>query len=433
MGGPNTGMLSIHTLRQDPDAIQQALRLRRVTDLDDALDRAFSLDTDRRAAIQQVEELRAARNQAGKAIGRAKEKEERERLINAQRAQAGEIDDLEARVRDLDTELLTVLAGFPNLVDQDTPEGDGAAGNVEIKRAGEPRAFAFEPQPHWELGQSLGVIDTDLAASMSGARMMLLRGAGARLQRALIGYFLDHHIDRGYTEIYCPVMVREEAMFAAGKLPKFGDTMFHDAEDDYWFIPTAEVPLTVMHRDAILDTADLPIKYVAHTPCFRREKVSAGRDVRGIKRLYQFEKVEMYQFTRPEDSGGVLEEMLAQAEELLQALGLTYRVLQLCSADLGFTATKAYDLEVWAPGAAEWLEVSTVSTCTDFQARRANIRYRPEGKSGTEFVHTLNGSGLALPRVIAALLETYQEEDGSVLLPEMLHHRLGFERMDAGG
>ena len=319
----------------------------------------------------------------------------------------------------------TLLAEIPNLVGDDTPDGDDEDANPVVRDWGSRRAFDFDPKPHWEIGEQLGIIDIERAAAMSGSRMYALRGAGARLQRALIGWFLDCHGESGYEECYVPAMVREDAMRASGQLPKFRDNLYRDEEEDYYFVPTAEVPLTNMHADEILSEDQLPIRYAAHTPCFRREKTSAGRDVRGIKRVHQFEKVEMYQFTTPETSAAALDEMLASAESLLQGLELEYRVLQICSGDIGFNASVSYDLEIWAPGAQEWLEVSSVSNCTDFQARRANIRYRPAEKKGTRFVHTLNGSGLALPRTIAALLENGQQEDGTVILPEVLASRMG--------
>ena len=284
--------------------------------------------------------------------------------------------------------------------------------------------FDFEPKPHWEIGEALGIVEFEAAATMAGARMYALRGKGAQMQRALVGYFLDTHESNGYTEMYLPAMVREESMWASGQLPKFRDNLYHDAEEDYWLIPTAEVPLTNLHRDAVLDEADLPLRYAAHTPCFRREKMSAGRDVRGMKRVHQFEKVEIYQFTTPEQSVGAHAEMLAAAESLLRELGLAYRVVQLSSGDLGFSAMVSFDLEVWSPGVGEWVEVSSISNCGTFQARRANVRVRgPERK--LEFVHTLNGSGLPTGRVLAAILEHYQEADGSVAVPEVLQHRMG--------
>ena len=415
-------MISAQMIREQAEVIRRSLERRRA---DAPVDDAIRVDEERRGVLVELEELRASRNTAGRAIGKAKDHEERQRLIAAQRDSASRIDELEDRLRDIEESLDVLLAEIPNIVDDDTPDGDDEEANVEVRAWGSRRAFEFEPRPHWEIGEQLGIIDIERAAAMSGSRMYALRGAGARLQRALIGWFLDCHQATGYEECYVPAMVREDAMRASGQLPKFRDNLYRDKEEDYYFVPTAEVPLTNMHADEILAEAQLPIRYAAHTPCFRREKTSAGRDVRGIKRVHQFEKVEMYQFTTPEQSASALDEMLASAESLLQGLELEYRVLQICSGDLGFNASVSYDLEIWAPGAQEWLEVSSVSNCTDFQARRANIRYRPEEGKGTRFVHTLNGSGLALPRTIAALLENGQQEDGSVILPDVLASRMG--------
>ena len=415
-------MLSIQTIRDHTDDVRRSLE-RRHTDA--PLDEVIDLDKQRRALLIDIEQLNAAKNAASKAIGAAKDPAERDRLIAEQRAAPQRLDGLNEQLRDVGQQLHDALSQIPNLVHPDTPDGPDEDSNVVLRTVGELPTFDFPPKPHWELGEALDLIDIDRAAAMSGTRMYMLRGLGAKLQRALIGHFLDAHSDNGYTEVYVPAMVREESMFASGQLPKFRDNLYHDAEADYWFIPTAEVPLTNIHRDEILDEDALPIRYAAHTPCFRREKVSAGRDVRGIKRVHQFEKVEMYQLTTPDQSSDALAEMLAQAETLLQDLGLTYRVLQICGGDLGFNAALSYDLEVWAPGANEWLEVSSISTCTDYQARRANIRYRPDDSKRTQFVHTLNGSGLALPRILAAILETYQNADGSVNVPDVISHRMG--------
>ena len=409
-------------IREETETIRRSLARRRA---EAPLDEAIKADEQRRGVLVELEELRAERNNAGRAIGTATDNDERQRLIAAQRDSAARIDELEEQLRATESSMTALLAEIPNVVGDETPDGDDEESNVAVREWGERRAFDFEPRPHWELGEQLGIIDIERAAAMSGSRMYALRGAGARLQRALIGWFLDCHGETGYEECYVPAMVREDAMRASGQLPKFRDNLYRDEEEDYYFVPTAEVPLTNMHADEILSEDQLPIRYAAHTPCFRREKTSAGRDVRGIKRVHQFEKVEMYQFTTPEDSASALEEMLASAESLLQGLELEYRVLQICSGDIGFSASVSYDLEIWAPGAREWLEVSSVSNCTDFQARRANIRYRPDEKKGTRFVHTLNGSGLALPRTIAALLENGQQEDGSVILPEVLASRMG--------
>lgn len=415
-------MISAQMIREETETIRRSLARRGA---EAPLDEAIEADEQRRGVLVELEELRAARNNAGRAIGKAKDNDERQRLIAAQRDSSARIDELEEQLRVVESSMNALLSEIPNVVGDETPDGDDEEANVVVREWGERRVFDFEPKPHWEIGEQLGIIDIERAAAMSGSRMYALRGAGARLQRALIGWFLDCHGEAGYEEWYVPAMVREDAMRASGQLPKFRDNLYRDEEEDYYFVPTAEVPLTNMHADEILSEDQLPIRYAAHTPCFRREKTSAGRDVRGIKRVHQFEKVEMYQFTAPEHSATALEEMLASAESLLQGLELEYRILQICSGDIGFSASVSYDLEIWAPGAQEWLEVSSVSNCTDFQARRANIRYRPEDKKGTRFVHTLNGSGLALPRTIAALLESGQQEDGTVILPEVLAARMG--------
>ena len=416
-------MISIQSLRDNRDDIERSLSRRGATA---PVGEAVEHEQRWRSILAELEALRAERNRAGKAIGKAGSDEERQRLIAAQRESAARIDQLEADLKETEAALNAVLAEFPNLVADETPDGADESANLVVRTVGSAPSFEYEPSPHWDLGDALQVIDTERAAEMSGSRMYLLRGKGARLQRALIGWFLDKLSAAGYEEYYLPAMVRETAMHASGQLPKFRDNLYRDAEEDYFMVPTAEVPLTNLHSDAILEEADLPLKYAAHTPCFRRERASAGRDVRGIKRVHQFEKVEMYQFTQPGQSADALDEMLAHSEALLSDLGLHYRVIQLCSGDLGFSAAITYDLEVWAPGAQEWLEVSSISNCTDFQARRAGVRYRPSEGSGTKFVHTLNGSALALPRTVAAILENGQTADGSVILPKVLHARCGF-------
>ena len=420
-------MIGIQQLREQRDEIERSLRLRRA---EAPVAEAAAAERRWRELLGEVEELRARRNQAGRAIGKAGDDDERQQLIAAQRETATRLDELEAELKRTESELNATLAEFPNLVGDATPDGDDESANVVLRTVGNAPSFDYEPLPHWDLGDRLAIIDTERAAEMSGSRMYLLRGKGARLQRALIGWFLDKLSAAGYEEYYLPAMVRETAMHASGQLPKFRDNLYRDAEEDYFMVPTAEVPLTNLHAGEILDESDLPRKYAAHTPCFRREKASAGRDVRGIKRVHQFEKVEMYQFTEPGQSAEALDEMLAHSEALLADLGLHYRVIQLCSGDLGFSAAITYDLEVWAPGAQEWLEVSSVSNCTDFQARRAGVRYRPEQGSGTRFVHTLNGSALALPRTIAAVLENGQQSDGSIILPKALHARCGFATIE---
>jgi len=315
----------------------------------------------------------------------------------------------------------SLLLELPNIPHPSVPLGRDESDNIAVRTWGEPREFSFKPLPHWELGDNLGIIDFHRGVKLSGTRFYVLKGLGAHLQRALISFMLDVHVEeQEYDEIYPPFMVRRECMVGSGNLPKFGDNLYHDDEDDFWFIPTAEVPLTNLHRDEALDANCLPLRYVAYTPCFRREKMAAGTDTRGIKRGHQFDKVELYKITKPENSDEELEKLVADAEKVCRKLAIPYRVMQLCSGDLGFAACKTYDIEMWAPGCAEWLEVSSCSNCSDFQARRANIRYRPEPGAKPRFVHTLNGSGLALPRVFIAVLENYQQADGTILLPEAL-------------
>ena len=341
----------------------------------------------------------------------------------------GIIDNLS---RSLESEINDLLLGIPNMPLDDVPEGADESANVVVRTEGETPRFDFDPLPHWELGERLSIIDFRRGAKMAGSRFFVLKGKGARLQRALIDWMLDTHTaEHGYTELYLPNVVTTESATANSNLPKFADTMYRDDEDDLWLLPTAEMAITNMHRDEILPPDTLPLQYVAHTPCFRREKAAAGRDTRGIKRVHQFEKVEMYRFVEPEKSADALQSILGQAEKICADLGIRYRLLELCTGDLGFQSAKTYDIEMWAPGCDEWLEVSSCSTCTDFQARRAAIRYRPKQGARPRFVHTLNGSGLALPRVIIAILENYQQADGSVVVPEVLRPYTGFDIIES--
>jgi seryl-tRNA synthetase len=330
------------------------------------------------------------------------------------------ISELDERLRLVEADQFAAQSTIPNIPDPRTPYGRNDEENVVIKTVGVPPKFNFEAKPHWDLGPELGIIDFEQGVKITGSRFYVLSGAGARLQRALIAFFLDLHSRQGYTEKYTPFMVKGETLFGAGQLPKFEDNLYKDHEEDLWMVPTAEVPLTGLHMNDILEEATLPRLYTAYTPCFRREKMSAGRDVRGIKRGHQFDKVEMYMFCRPEESNNLLEKMRQDAEETCQQLGFTYRVKQLCTGDIGFGSAITYDLEVWAAGVQEWLEVSSVSNVTDFQARRANIKYRPADGGKTRFVHTLNGSGLGMPRTLIAVLENHQQADGSVRVPEVL-------------
>ena len=417
-------MLSINLIREKPEVVREALSRR---DEDHApLDRAIELDEERRTILTSSETLRARRNQVSKELSRRKEKPPE--VIAEMRQVGAEIKSLETELKELDEELDLLLLQMPNIPLGDVPDGPDETGNVLVKTAGEKPTFDFQPRPHWEIGESLGILDFERGVKISGSRFYVLKGRGARLQRALISWMVDfHQSQNGYTEVYPPFVVKREALVGSAQLPKFADNVYHDEQDDLWLVPTAEVPLTNLHRDEILDASDLPLNYVAYTPCFRREKMSAGKDTRGIKRGHQFDKVEMYKFVAPEDSEEALESMLGDAEKVAEALGLSYRVLQLCTGDLGFHSAKSYDVEVWAPGCEEWLEVSSCSNCLDFQARRANIRYRPNEGARPRYVHTLNGSGLGLPRVLISVLETYQQADGSVRIPEVLRPYTGFD------
>lgn len=417
-------MLAINLIREKPEVVREALALR--GENSNPLDRIIELDEKRRTILTSSETLRARRNQVSKELARMKEKPAE---VIAEMRQVGvEIKALEGEIKALDEELDLLLLHLPNIPMPDVPRGEDEAGNIVVKTVGEPPTFDFEAKPHWEIGENLGILDFERGVKISGSRFYVLRGPGARLQRALIAWMLDFHQTRnGYTEVYPPFVVKKEALVGSAQLPKFADNVYHDEQDDLWLVPTAEVPLTNLHRDEILEASELPLKYVAYTPCFRREKMSAGKDTRGIKRGHQFDKVEMYKFVGPEESEQALESMLGDAERVAEALGLPYRVLQLCTGDLGFHSAKSYDLELWAPGCGEWLEVSSCSNCLDFQARRANIRYRPGDGVRPRYVHTLNGSGLGLPRALIAVLETYQQADGSVRVPEALQSYTGFD------
>jgi seryl-tRNA synthetase len=416
-------MLDINLIREHPDLVRKALRDRQM----DAgpVDAILKLDDHRREMLTEVEALKAERNTVSREIGQLKDAASRQAKIEAMRAVGDKIATLDKGVSEVEQELKSMTAAIPNIPDGRTPFGKDENENVVLRTVGELPEFDFQPKPHWDLGPALGIIDFERGVKITGSRFYVLSGAGARLQRALIAYMLDLHILQGYTEQYTPFMVKAATLFGAGQLPKFADNLYHDAEEDLWMVPTAEVPITGMLMDEILEEASLPIRYTAYTPCFRREKMSAGRDVRGIKRGHQFDKVEMYTFSKPEESDRMLEQMRADAEATCTGLGLTYRVKQLCTGDIGFGATMTYDIEVWAAGQEEWLEVSSISNDTDFQARRANIKYRPTNGGKTRFIHTLNGSGLGMPRTLIAVLENYQQADGSIKIPEILSPWMG--------
>jgi seryl-tRNA synthetase len=416
-------MLDINLIREQPELVRKSLSDRQKDT--SSVDQVLELDRQRRLSIQETESLKAERNAVSKEIGKAKDPTERQVKIEAMRKVGEQIGQLDEQLRKIEDELNAILANIPNVLDPRTPYGKDENENVVLRGVGEIPEFDFQPKAHWDLGPALGMINFEQGVKITGSRFYVLSGAGARLQRALIAWMLDLHIRQGYTEKYTPFMVKERTMFGAGELPQFYDNIYHDVEDDLWMVPTAEVPLTGLHMDDVLEEASLPRFYTAYTPCFRREKMSAGRDVRGIKRGHQFDKVEMYIFCKPEESDRMHKKMLADAEQTCAELGLTYRVKVLCTGDLGFKARLTYDIEVWSPGVKEWLEVSSVSNVGDFQARRSNIKYRPSEGGKLRLVHTLNGSGLGMPRTLIAVLENYQQADGSVVVPDVLRPWMG--------
>ncbi|MBL7649808.1 MAG: serine--tRNA ligase [Candidatus Hydrogenedentes bacterium] len=415
-------MLDIKLIRQDPEAVTAALAKRGGSF---AIDQVLEEDAKRRTLVYEMEQLRAEQNVASEAIGAAKKaKQDASVAIAAMKTIKDRIAVLEEQVREVDATLADLLLGIPNLPDESLPVGTSDADNREERKWGEIPKFDFEPKDHVAIGEALGLLDFECAAKLTGARFCLSRGAGARLERALINFMLDTHTGQhGYTEILPPFMVNSQSMQGTGQLPKFAADGFRITDTDYWLIPTAEVPVTNIHRDEILSDSDLPIYYAAYTPCFRSEAGAYGKDTRGMIRQHQFNKVEMVKFTRPEDSWDELEKLTNNAEAILQALGLPYRVMTLCTGDLGFSAAKTYDLEVWLPGQSAYREISSCSNFTDYQARRANIRFKRDKKP--EFVHTINGSGLAVGRTLVAVLENYQQADGSVIVPEVLRGYMG--------
>ncbi|MHB1462295.1 MAG: serine--tRNA ligase [Armatimonadota bacterium] len=417
-------MLDIRLIRENPNLVKQGLS---ALGEDPAMvDNLISIDVKRRELMTEIDVLRAERNTVSKEIPRIKVPEEKKAKIAAMREVGDKVSTLEAELVSIAQSFDEQMLRVPNLPHPSVPIGKDDTENVVTYQQQELPQFDFTPKPHWELAEKLGIIDFERGVKISGSRFYVLRGAGAALQRAVINFMLTlHTTQHGYTELYPPYMVKQEALVGTGNLPKFGDNLYHDAEEDLWWIPTAEVPVTNFHRDEILDASELPVKYVAYTACFRREKMSAGRDVRGIKRGHQFDKVEMVKLVTPETSVEELDKLVNDAIDVAKVLGLPYRLLQMCTGDLSFTAAMKYDVELWAAGCAEWLEVSSCSNFMDFQARRANIRYRPEAGAKPEYLHTLNGSGLALPRVMIAIMENYQQADGSILIPEPLRPFLG--------
>jgi seryl-tRNA synthetase len=425
-------MQDLALLRRDPDAVRRAAAKRPhgAAYVDDVL----AVDARLRAARTHAEALKADKNALTAEISRSPDRAAAAQRLRPKIAELdGSIAAAEAAVAPLEAEIDALLADVPNLLDESVPEGSGEEDNVAVRDSGPPPALGFEPKPHWEIGEALGLLDFERAAKLSGARFALLRGAGARLSRAIVSFFLARAGERGYVEIAPPYLVTRETMWATGQLSKFADAMFRDADADLFMIPTAEVPLTALHGDEILSASALPLQYTAYSPCFRKEAGAAGRDTRGLIRLHQFEKVELVWLTDPQRSHEALERLTADAEALLDELELPYRVMMLCSADVGFNAAKTYDLEVWLPSQQAYREISSCSNCTDFQARRARIRFRRDAKAKPELVHTLNGSGLAVGRTIVAILENYQQPDGSVLVPSALVPFAGFERIAPDG
>ena len=418
-------MLDIKFVRENPDVIDAACASRQNAHWD--REKFFELDAERRSVIAEVESLQAERNAISKQIGlfmREGKKDEAEAAKQQVSANKERIAELDQRRGDVEEELTALVAAIPNIPDESVPYGVDDFDNPEVRRWGAPTEFDFEPKAHWDLGVDLGIIDFDRGVKLAGTRFYLLGGLGARMERALINFMIDQHNKAGFKEFWPPVITNHDSLFGTGQLPKFEDDLYH-VQPDLYLIPTAEVQLTNIHRGEILDAAQLPLLYTAFTPCFREEAGSAGRDTRGIIRVHEFDKVEMVKFSKPEDSMNQLESMVAEAEKILQLLKLPYHVVTLCTGDLGFSAAKCYDIEVWLPSYNNYKEISSCSNCKDFQARRAGIRFKDPAVKGTQLVHTLNGSGLAVGRTMAAILENYQNADGSVTVPEALVPYMG--------
>jgi seryl-tRNA synthetase len=420
-------MIDIRLIRENPEQIRQALATRGVNA---PIDEILKLDDIRRQAIGEVEVLKARRNEGSKQVSQTRDAIERAALIDEMKAIGDQIAGIDDQVRDADAKLHELMLGLPNIPDPDVPVGPDASHNVETRSGGTKRAFNFEPKPHWELGESLGIIDFERGIKLAGTRGYVLRGDGSRLQRAIISWMLDVHTKRhGYSEVEPPYLVLGEMLVGTGNLPKFGDVLFRDIEEDKWLIPTAEVPVTNLYRDEILEESQLPIYHVAATKCFRREAISAGRDVRGIKRVYEFEKVELVKFVHPDTATEEHQRLIEESLYIVEQLGLPWHLLSLATGDSSASSAHTYDIETWAPGSGEWLEISSCSVFHDYQARRANLRFRPEGGGRPQFLATLNGSALALPRTIIAIMENYQNEDGTITVPEVLQPYLGGQEL----
>lgn len=421
-------MLDIKLVRNDPEKVRAGMAKRGAQV---PLDQFINLDGERRRKLSEVEQLKNKRNTVSKEVGRLKSQgQDATELIQEMQDVGGKIQELDQAIRAIEEQLDQILMVIPNIPHESVPVGKDETGNLQVRSWGEPRQFDFQPKTHDEVGTGLGIMDFERAAKISGARFVVMAGWGARLERALFNFMLDLHTsEHGYQEIFPPFLVNRASMTGTGQLPKFEEDMFKCTPGDLYLIPTAEVPVTNLHRDEILNSEQLPIKYAAYTACFRAEAGSAGRDTKGIIRQHQFNKVELVKFTKPEESYGEHEKLVKDAEDVLQRLGLSYRVMLLCSGDQGFSAAKCYDLEVWLPSFNAYREISSCSNFEDFQARRANIRYRPAPGAKPEFVHTLNGSGVAVGRTVAAILENYQNEDGSVTVPEALRPYMGVDKL----
>ncbi len=418
-------MLDARFVRENVQVVKDALQER---GYEIALDEFLSLEEKRREVIREVEELRNRRNVVSDQIGSLKKSGgDATDLISEMKKVSERIKALDEELKGVDIKVRDFLLNLPNIPHESVPVGRDESDNREIRQWGEPGEFDFEPLNHWDIAETLDIVDFDRASKIAGARFALMKGHGARLERALMNFMLDLNTSKGYKEVFPPILVNRESMTATGQLPKFAPDLFRTVDPELYLIPTAEVPVTNIHRDEILNEKELPIYYTAYTPCFRREAGSYGKDTRGLIRQHQFNKVELVKFVKPEDSYEELERLTGNAEDILQRLGLPYRVVVLCTGDLGFSAAKTYDIEVWLPGQGRYREISSCSNFEDFQARRANIRFRREGKKGAGFVHTLNGSGLAVGRTVVAILENYQQKDGTVVIPEALRPYMGMD------
>jgi seryl-tRNA synthetase len=418
-------MLDIRIVREHTEKVRESLEKR--GEGTEILDRILKIENQRRDLLRVVEEIRQRRNRVSQEIGRLKQQGQDTSGIMAEAKEiSDQITEKENMLRELEDEAASELLMVPNIPDDSVPAGKDETENKEIRVWGAKPEFSFEPKNHWDIGEDLDILDFERAGRVAGARFVINKGAGAKLERALTNFMLNLHTkEHGYTEIFPPILVNKDSMTGTGQLPKFEEDLFRENSKGYYLIPTAEVPVTNIHREEIINEDDLPVFYTAYTPCFRREAGSHGKDTRGLIRLHQFNKVELVKFVKPEHSYDELETLTANAEEVLKRLGLHYRVVALCTGDMGFSAAKTYDLEVWFPAQGKFREISSCSNFTDFQARRAGIRFKRTGKKGTEFVHTLNGSGLAIGRTLAAILENYQQEDGTVVIPEALRHFMG--------